>query len=301
MEKETNLTEEPQKNLAVSEELANISKIPMDVSEESPKEVNIDKPESKSVEKAETSIDYEAEARKDGWKPKSEYAGDLARWRPAKEFVERGELLKEISDSHKRIKKLEEGYSQFSDYLEKTKKSVYDKAVSDLQNSLARAAEEGDSAKALQINKELLEIGINQTVSDNQNTPQYTKEDMAEAQRFAERNKSWYNTSSAENEGLVVFAQKRELELRQQSPNISYTEILDKIEKEVAVKTSVKNPQRADVSKVDSGSDYSPPTKKFTFKDLNAAQKDAAMMFKRRGVMEVEEYVKSLVEMGELK
>ena len=36
---------------------------------------------------------YEAEAREQGWKPKEGYEGDPEKWRPAKEFVERGELF----------------------------------------------------------------------------------------------------------------------------------------------------------------------------------------------------------------
>ena len=39
---------------------------------------------------------YESEAREQGWKPKEEYEGDPEKWRPAKEFVERGELFGKI-------------------------------------------------------------------------------------------------------------------------------------------------------------------------------------------------------------
>ena len=39
---------------------------------------------------------YEDEARNQGWKPKDEYEGDPTKWRPAKDFVERGELFGKI-------------------------------------------------------------------------------------------------------------------------------------------------------------------------------------------------------------
>ena len=39
---------------------------------------------------------YELEAREQGWKPQDEYEGDPNKWRPAKEFVERGELFGKI-------------------------------------------------------------------------------------------------------------------------------------------------------------------------------------------------------------
>jgi len=58
---------------------------------------------------------YESEAREQGWKPQDEYEGDPNKWRPAKEFVERGELFgkidslgKELKETRKALKMLQE-------------------------------------------------------------------------------------------------------------------------------------------------------------------------------------------------
>jgi len=52
-----------------------------------------------------TQVDpYEAAAREQGWKPKEEFEGDEGKWRPAKEFVERGELFGKIDTLGKELK-----------------------------------------------------------------------------------------------------------------------------------------------------------------------------------------------------
>ena len=58
---------------------------------------------------------YEEQAREQGWRPKEEFDGDESKWRPAKEFVERGELFgkidslgKELKDTKKALKMLQE-------------------------------------------------------------------------------------------------------------------------------------------------------------------------------------------------
>ena len=62
---------------------------------------------------------YESEAREQGWKPKEEYEGDPEKWRPAKEFVERGELFgkidvlgRELKETKKALKLLQEHNSK---------------------------------------------------------------------------------------------------------------------------------------------------------------------------------------------
>jgi hypothetical protein len=52
--------------------------------------------------------DYEAEARKQGWKPKEEFDGPSDKWRPAKEFVDRGNEDPRILRS--RVDKLDKLY-----------------------------------------------------------------------------------------------------------------------------------------------------------------------------------------------
>ena len=42
--------------------------------------------------------EYEQRASAEGWVPKEEWTGDPAQWRPAKEFLDRGELFKKIEE-----------------------------------------------------------------------------------------------------------------------------------------------------------------------------------------------------------
>ena len=78
-----------------------------------------------------------------------------------------------------------------------------------------------------------------------------------------------------------------------------------KCELDVKAKNSslFKNPERANVSRVESGTGATSTGAKlkYGYHDLSPAQKEVASMFKNRGIMTVEAYIKSLTEMGELK
>ena len=65
----------------------------------------------------ETNIDpYESQAREQGWKPKEEYEGDPNKWRPAKEFVERGELFTKIDSMGKELKETRKALKMLQDH-----------------------------------------------------------------------------------------------------------------------------------------------------------------------------------------
>jgi hypothetical protein len=49
-----------------------------------------------------TEIEQRASSR--GWVPKDEWDGDPEEWRPAKEFIDRGELFKKIEDKIEQLK-----------------------------------------------------------------------------------------------------------------------------------------------------------------------------------------------------
>ena len=80
-------------------------------------QTEVQQPEQKQVTPEVDS--YELQAREQGWKPKEEYEGDPEKWRPAKEFVERGELFgkidtmgKELKETRKALKMLQEHHSK---------------------------------------------------------------------------------------------------------------------------------------------------------------------------------------------
>lgn len=76
---------------------------------DSTSEVVEDAPERQdAVERTINGRDYETDARKQGWKPQDEFDGPADKWRPAKEFVERGNEDPRILRS--RVDKLDKLY-----------------------------------------------------------------------------------------------------------------------------------------------------------------------------------------------
>lgn len=69
--------------------------------------------------------DYEAEARKQGWKPKDEFDGPAERWRPADEFVNRGNQDPKILYS--RVQKLDKTLSEERRAREEERRQVEDR------------------------------------------------------------------------------------------------------------------------------------------------------------------------------
>ena len=72
---------------------------------------------------------YESQAREQGWKPKEEYEGDETKWRPAKEFVERGELFGKIDHMGKELKETRKALKMLQEHHSKVRETEYNKAL----------------------------------------------------------------------------------------------------------------------------------------------------------------------------
>lgn len=90
-----------------------------------------------------------AKAEKMGWTPKDQFKGDPDKWRPADEFVERGEnmlplLRSQVKRQERQIAELSATVKDFTEHLSKTEKRAYDKALADLKEARAAAIKAGD-------------------------------------------------------------------------------------------------------------------------------------------------------------
>lgn len=104
-----------------------------------------------------------AKAEKMGWTPKDQFKGDPAKWRPADEFVERGEnmlpILRAANKKHEReIADLKATVKSFADYQGQVEKRAYDKAVADLKAARAEAIKAGDGEAFDKIDDKLTEL-----------------------------------------------------------------------------------------------------------------------------------------------
>lgn len=93
--------------------------------------------------------DVEQKAEKMGWTPKDKFKGDPAKWRPADEFVERGENMlpivkARVAQQAKEIEELKASMKQFGEYHNKTEQRAYENALFTLKQQRADAIAAAD-------------------------------------------------------------------------------------------------------------------------------------------------------------
>ncbi len=227
---------------------------------------------------------YEEQAREQGWRPKEEYEGDPAKWRPAKEFVERGELFGKIDSMGKELKETRKALKMLQEHHSKVKETEYNNALKELKALQKQHLEEGNSDGYLEATELLTDLKAEQKAREvvEQNAP--AKPDP----RFI----SWVN----ENKWYQADADMRDyadtvgLGYAQRNPGIDPQEVLQYVEKQVRVqfKDKFTNPNRTKPSAVESTSTPASPKKSF---ELSDEERKVMNTFLRNGIMTKEEYM----------
>lgn len=149
----------------------------------------------------------ELKAKEQGWLPKEEWAGNEDDWRPAKEYVERGELFGKIDDQSKELKQLRKVLDTLKDHHLKVKQEAMEDAVKLLKKQRDGAKEEQDLAKVMEITEEIDVLKAKQEreirkAQEELATPQSTGPTPA----FVDwhKNNRWYNPNG--KDALSTFA-----------------------------------------------------------------------------------------------
>lgn len=100
----------------------------------------------------------EQRAMEQGWVPQEEWTGDPDDWRPAKEFVDRGELLKSISALKRDNMQLKQTMADFGRHHAATREIEYKRALADLRAQKRDALIEGDADKVIEIDDTIDEL-----------------------------------------------------------------------------------------------------------------------------------------------
>ena len=82
------------------------------------------------------STTLEDKALDKGWRPEDEWTGEPDQWRPAKEFLDRGELMDRISDQTRQLRgqkdelaKVQTALKEMGNHNTKIAEKEYDKAM----------------------------------------------------------------------------------------------------------------------------------------------------------------------------
>jgi uncharacterized phage infection (PIP) family protein YhgE len=256
----------------------------------------LDEEETKeSVENLESSdeeeiqlSEVEQEAVSKGWQPNGP--------KSAEEFLRAGPLYDEIKARGKEIKELKSTLDELKKHMDKQQQLGYEQAINELKQKRVDAIEMGDVNEVDDIDRQISEY--NQQVNTSTANPA-----SPEAEAFLEKHKDWINDTSQEAMDMKNYAHIRDQELMKY--NLSPARHLERLENDLKQMFPNRFKDERSAKPVSVESDAAPTVsasrRKHTFSDLNAEQKKAARHFEQSGIMSINEYIKDLEKLGELK
>ena len=199
-------------------------------------EPQVEVPEAPSLE--------EQRATADGWQPKDKWveAGNNERdHRTAREFNDRGELLKKISEQNRYIQRVNQNIDVLKGHHSKVFESAHKKALEDLKREHAAAVEEGkiDLADRIvdKISDEKVKFVIQQAQGQAQQQPSGPAPELLEWQ---DKN-PWY----LEDDAMRAYADQQGFKYANERKNqVTPTEVLAFVEKKVKERFMKTEPKK---------------------------------------------------------
>ena len=253
-------------------------------------EENLDLPMNEESQVLDTpDVDpYEEEARNQGWKPKEEFEGDISKWRPAKEFAERGELFSKIDSMGRELKETRKAMRLLQEHNSQIKVAEYNNALKELKALQKKHLEEGNSDGYLETSDILSDLKAEQKareVIEETTVPQVDPRFAA----WVDENK-WYSTDQEMRDHADIIGQR----YAAQNPDESPMNVLKVVTREIRMRFKDKftNPNRNKPGAV-SGSDTTTTPKPKTF-EMTEDERRVMNTFVRTGVMSKDEYISQL-------
>lgn len=235
---------------------------------------------------------YEAEAREQGWKPQDEYEGDPNKWRPAKEFVERGELFGKIDSLGKELKDTRKALKMLQDHHSKVKETEFNRAVTELKGLQKKHLEEGNSDEYIKTTELLTDLKAEQKAREVMSQQQQAQPQVDPRFTAWSEQNSWY----AKDKEMRQFADTLGLGYAQANPGLDPDDVLEYVTKQVKMsfKDRFENPNRTKPSAVESSSNAQPKKDEVQLTD---DERRVMNTFVRQGIMTKEEYISQVKAM----
>jgi len=236
----------------------------------------------------------EAKARRLGWVPKEEFRGDADRWRPAEEFLERGErilplVLKDNDRLHARLSGLEtelretkEASKELLAFTSKAEERAYNRAKAEIEGRIEAAASTADPNAVRQGMRELDALNAEhkrpEPKTEQQKQPAVAVD--PEIQDWINK-EDWFRKSPA----LNTYATEVFGEIERASPGMTKSQMLAETKRRTVEKFPEKfgiNPARENAPAVGSPNGVvARKSKAKTYEDLPAEAKRACDKFVR--------------------
>jgi hypothetical protein len=222
--------------------------------------------------------DIEKRASAEGWVPKDEWDGDPEQWRPAKEFVDRGELFKKIEDQNRTIKDIRKALEDFGKHHAQVRDVEFKRALETLKAQKKDAIELGEADKIIDIDEKMDAVKDAQRQAASRpvvNIPDVPQENPVFL-AWVNRN-NWYRNNAA----MRAYADRLGNEIGSRE-NLSPTDLLSRVEAEIKKEFAHKfeNPNRNKASGVE-GSTNKGTTRKNDDIELSDDERKIAERFVR--------------------
>lgn len=139
--------------------------------------------------------EIEQRAASEGWVPQEEWTGDPDQWRPAKEFVDRGELFRKIEDQKRELKQVRAAIEDLGRHHRQVKEIAYKEALATLRAQKKEALEAGDADAVIALDDKIADTreAQKQAMVEPQKEVHQPQEQHPEVVKWENRNK-WYQT-----------------------------------------------------------------------------------------------------------
>jgi hypothetical protein len=135
----------------------------------------------------------EQRAMDEGWVPQDQWSGNPDDWRPAKEFLDRGELFKKIEEQKRELKNMRLAINDLSKHHSEVKQIAYKEALATLRAQKKEALETGDADAVIEIDDKIAETREAQRAAEAAPKVQEPAQPNEVFVRWQARN-AWYGT-----------------------------------------------------------------------------------------------------------
>lgn len=265
--------------------------------------------ESIEIEEFEYS-DVEVKAMDKGWRPESEWSGANIDWRPAKEFLDRGELMDRISDQTKQLKTqnedittLKSAVKSMGDHNKKIAVKEYEKALKELKSQKAAALESYDHATVVELDDKIDDLKAAK-VEPKQEVTEPANQMHPEISTWIDKN-TWYRDDIVLR-GAVDSLSMDYIE-KHPSAKDNVREVLDYVDKTIRDEFPHKfdKQQRRPAATSEPGEPVARTREKGknsknTKQDLNEMQRTFCKTLVAEGALTEQEYIDQIADLGEL-
>jgi len=224
----------------------------------------------------------EEKALEQGWVPQDEWDGDPDQWRPAKEFLDRGELFKKIEDQNRTIKEFKRALDDLKGHHAKTRETEYARALAALKEQKIAALEDGDAAKVIKLDDQIDLVREEQAQLKQIEQPKEAEIDPVFSS-WVDKNK-WYSN----DEPMKAYADAlgRSLAYKGLKPEAVLAEVEKQVKQEFPHK--FRNPNKDKPGAVEGSSNKG----RVSDADISLSDEERRVMqrFVRQGVMTEKQY-----------